>query len=105
MSPERETFPFDILVLGGGPAGLSAAIRVAQLAQKAGREIQVGVVEKAAQCGLHCLSGAVFNPRALAELIPDYQAKGFPGGPPVAWDEFRYMLPTGSIPIPQPLIP
>ena len=102
---ERETFPFDVLVLGGGPAGLSAAIRVAQQAQAAGREVSVGVVEKASQCGLHCLSGAVFNPRALAELIPDYAQKGFPGGARVEWDEFRYMLPAASIRIPDFMIP
>jgi electron-transferring-flavoprotein dehydrogenase len=102
---EREQFPFDVLILGGGPAGLSASIRVAQLAAAAGREIAIGVVEKAPQCGLHCLSGAVFNPRALAELIPDYASKGFPGGAPVEWDEFRYMLPGTSIKVPDPLVP
>ncbi len=104
-SMERETFPFDVLVVGGGPAGLSAALRAAQVAKAAGREIEIGVIEKAAQCGMHCLSGAVFNPRALAELIPDYAARGFPGGAPVERDEFRYLTATASVRVPDFLVP
>jgi electron-transferring-flavoprotein dehydrogenase len=102
---ERETFPFDVLVIGGGPAGLSAAIRVTQLARERGREAQVGVVEKAPECGLHCLSGAIFNPSVLAELIPDYREKGFPGGAPVVRDEFHYLTATHGLKVPGPLVP
>ena len=76
---ERESIPFDVLFVGGGPAGLSGALRLAQRAKSAGRQLEIGVVEKASQPGLHCLSGAVFNPVALQELIPDYASKGFPG--------------------------
>src|SRR5687767_12142399 len=102
---QRESFPFDVLVIGGGPAGLSAAIRARQLGEAAGRDIAVGVVEKAAQCGLHCMSGAVFNPKVLAELLPDHLEKGFPSGAAVRWDGFYYLTNTLSLKVPGPLVP
>jgi electron-transferring-flavoprotein dehydrogenase len=102
---ERETYPFDLLFVGGGPAGLAGAIRAAQLANAAGSEIEIGVVEKASQPGLHCLSGAVFNPKVLKELIPDYEERGFPGGAAVEWDGFYYTTATRSIRVPGPLVP
>lgn len=102
---ERETYPFDLLFVGGGPAGLSGAIRAAQLAQAAGVELEIGVVEKASQPGLHCLSGAVFNQAVLAELLPDYEDRGFPGGAEVEWDGFHYLTSTGSLRIPGLLVP
>ncbi|MEM7244508.1 MAG: electron-transfer flavoprotein:ubiquinone oxidoreductase [Acidobacteriota bacterium] len=102
---ERETVPFDVLIVGGGPAGLSAAIRVAQLAAEAGKELEIGVVEKASQCGLHCMSGAVMDTRALKELLPDYADNGFPGGAVVEWDSFHYMMANTHIKVPGFLVP
>lgn len=102
---ERETYPFDILIVGGGPAGLAAGIRLSQLAAEAGAELEIGVVEKAPQPGLHCLSGAVFNPVVLEELIPDYRDRGFPGGAEVRWDGFYYLTATKSLKVPDALVP
>ena len=75
---DRETLDVDILIVGGGPAGLSAALRLAQLQKAAGKTLSIAVLEKAAEPGAHLLSGAVLDPRALAELIPDFESKGAP---------------------------
>ncbi|NUB36233.1 FAD-dependent oxidoreductase, partial [Azospirillum brasilense] len=69
---------YDVLVVGAGPSGLSAAIRLKQLANEAGQELSVCVVEKGSEVGAHLLSGAVFEPHALDELIPDWKEKGAP---------------------------
>ena len=69
---------FDVVIVGAGPAGLSAACRIMQLAQEKEQEITVCVVEKGSEVGAHILSGAVFEPRALDELFPDWQEKGAP---------------------------
>ena len=76
---ERETLDLDVLIVGGGPAGMSAALRLAQL-QKAGsgEPLAVAVIEKSREPGAHLLSGAVLDPRALLELLPDYRAAGAP---------------------------
>ena len=102
---ERETYPFDVLVVGAGPAGLAAALKLAQRATGEGRELEIGVIEKAPQPGLHCLSGAVFNPSVLAELVPDYRERGFPGGAEVAWDSIHYLTATRSLKVPDFLVP
>ena len=74
MTVEREAMDFDVVVVGGGPSGLAASIRLMQLAAESGQEITVCLVEKGSEIGAHILSGAVFYPRALNELIPDWQA-------------------------------
>lgn len=88
---EHEQIPFDVAFVGGGPACLAGAIRLMQLAEEKGREIEVGLIEKGAEIGAHAVSGAVLNPIALAELIPDYQEKGCPIEATVRGDEFYFL--------------
>jgi electron-transferring-flavoprotein dehydrogenase len=96
---------FDLVVVGGGPAGLAAAIRLKQLAQTAGREVSVCVLEKAAEVGGHILSGAVMDPRALTELIPDWRSLGAPLHTPVAEDQFLFLTESGAWATPPWLLP
>jgi electron-transferring-flavoprotein dehydrogenase len=97
---ERETMDYDVVIVGAGPAGLCAAIRLKQLAEQAGAEISVAVLEKGSEVGAHILSGAVIDPKALDELIPDWKAKGAPLETPVTKDRFLALGPQGSISIP-----
>ncbi|ROL74965.1 electron transfer flavoprotein-ubiquinone oxidoreductase [Pseudomonas protegens] len=92
---EREYMEFDVVIVGAGPAGLSAACRLKQKAAEAGKEISVCVVEKGSEVGAHILSGAVFEPRALNELFPDWKELGAPLNTPVTRDDI-YVLRSGD---------
>jgi electron-transferring-flavoprotein dehydrogenase len=98
----RESMEYDVVVVGGGPSGLGAAIRLKQLALEAGRELSVCLLEKGAEIGAHILSGAVMEPRALNELFPDWQEKNAPLNTPVTEDRFLFLTETGSVRLPTP---
>ena len=100
MDQTRESLEFDVLFVGGGPANLAGAINLMNMAQKAGKEIEVCLIEKAESIGSHSLSGAILDPVALQELMPDYLEKGCPIERPKCSDEFYYLTSAGKLRLP-----
>jgi electron-transferring-flavoprotein dehydrogenase len=103
--PPREAMEFDVVIVGAGPAGLAAAIRLKQLANEAGSELSVVVVEKGSAVGAHILSGAVIDPKGLNKLIPDWKEKGAPVETAVADDHFYFLTESKALRLPNIFMP
>ncbi len=101
----REAMEYDIAIVGAGPAGLATAIRLKQLAAEHGKEVSVVVLEKGSEPGAHILSGAIMDPRAISELIPDWKEKGAPLNQPVTADRFLFLTEKGATATPHAILP
>lgn len=102
---EREAMEYDVVIVGAGPSGLAAAIRLKQLAAEAGTDVSVAVLEKGSEVGAHILSGAVIDPKGISELLPNWKELGAPLETPVTKDQFILLGPQGSLDLPMWAMP
>ena len=102
MTVERDSLEYDVVIVGAGPSGLSAGIKIRQLCEQSGQDLSVCVLEKGSEVGAHILSGAVLQPTSLDELIPDWKEKGAPLNTPVTNDRFVFLTEKSSFRLPTP---